>query len=208
MLDDLLILTTLLIGRQAAAPACHELDRLIAPAAGATVADARPVITWAPLPGASRYRVEIESRIPEGRVLVALDTQVGETRFQPPQPLTDHRAAVKVRVSAGCAPDDGARLRARAAAFQIDTSPLCATPAAMTVTPDRRALAWPAVPNATRYDVTLLRPGDGSVVRRGDTRQPAFALPSGPEPLVAVVRPYCPTGFGTAGSAFVPVAVP
>jgi hypothetical protein len=111
------LLTALLLWQTPGTVACQS-SGIVAPARGSTVADARPVLTWLVIPGAIRYRVEIESRVPEGRILVSLDTQVSGTRFQPPQPLTDHRAAVKVRVTAGCPPDDGGRLRDQPATFK------------------------------------------------------------------------------------------
>jgi hypothetical protein len=165
--------------------------------------EGRPVLAWKALPGADQYRVEIESRIPEGQVLVSLDTQVTGTTFRPPQPLTDSRAAVKVRVTAGCPADDGSRLRERGATFSIDTSPLCPSPMRVAVSADRRGIEWSATPAAMRYDVTLLSPEDGAVRQRGQTQRPRFTLPATGEMLVAVVRPYCATGFGARASALV-----
>jgi hypothetical protein len=177
------------------------------PVRGSTITDARPVITWPAIPGATRYRVEIEGRIPEGRILVSVDTQVTGTRFQPAQPLTDHRAAVKVRVTAGCPPDDGGGLREQTATFHIDTSPLCPAPARIALSSDRRNVEWTAVANAIRYDVTLLR-ADGTVARQEQTRRNSVARPVAPEVLVAVVRPYCATGFGQRTSALVSAPPP
>ena len=191
------------------APETEECQRIAIrqPSGGATITDARPVVTWIPTSDATRYWVEVESRIPEGRILVSLDTQVTGTRFQPPQPLTDHRAAVKVRVTAGCAPDNGGALREQPATFYIDTSPLCPAPARIALSGDRRTVEWPVVSKAVRYEVTLLRP-DGTVAGRGQTRQNNFAVPARAGTLVAVVRPYCATGFGQRASALVSVAPP
>lgn len=180
---------------------CQE-SQVIEPTARSTIAESRPVVAWRPIPGASHYRLEIESRFPEGRVIASLDTQVRGTTFQPPQPLTDFRAAVKLRVTAGCPADDGSRLREKAASFYIDTSPLCPAPARIAVSDDQRNLEWSVTEKAIRYDVTLLRP-DGTVVRQGQTQRRNFALPNAGETLVAVVRPYCATGFGPRGSVLV-----
>jgi hypothetical protein len=181
------------------ASVCSEAE-LIEPAA--IVADARPTLSWRAIPGVSQYRVEIESRIPEGRVLISLDTQVSGTRLQPPQPLTDFRAAVKVRVTAGCPADDGSELREKPATFQIDTSPLCPGPARIALSGDGQDIEWPAVPRATRYDVVLVGP-DGGVRLERQTRRTRLPLPANGETLTAVVRAYCPSGFGPRGLALV-----
>jgi hypothetical protein len=183
---------------------CAEAE-LIEPAA--IVADARPLITWRAIEGASRYRVEIESRVPEGRVLVSLDTQVSGTSFQPPRPLTDFRSAVKVRVTAGCPTDDGSRLREKPASFHIDTSPLCPAPARIAASDDRQYLEWSAVARAIRYDVTLLST-DGVVRWQGQTQQTRFPIANSVGTLVAVVRGYCATGFGPGGSALIATPKP
>jgi hypothetical protein len=177
---------------------CSEAE-LIEPAA--IVADARPILSWRAIPGAGEYRVEIESRVPEGQILVSLDTRVSGTRFQPPRPLTDFRSAVKVRVTAGCPADDGSRLREKPSSFQIDTSPLCPAPARIGVSDDGQ-IEWSAVPGAIRYDVWLLSP-DGRVRLERQTERTRLPLPGAGEPLAAVVRAYCPTGFGPRGLALV-----
>jgi hypothetical protein len=178
---------------------CAEAEPIEPPA---IVADARPILSWQAIPGASQYRVEIESRVPEGRVLVSLDTQVSGTRFQPPQPLTDYRAAVKVRISAGCPIDDGSQLREKTASFQIDTSPLCPGPARIAVSGDGQDIEWSAVPRATRYDVVLIGP-DGGIRLERQTQRTRLPLPANREMLAATVRAYCPSGFGPRGLALV-----
>lgn len=179
------------------------------PAARSTVTEARPVLGWRAIPRTSRYRVEIESRVPEGRAVVSLDTHVSSTLFRPPQLLTNFRAAVKVRVTAGCPADDGGQLRGKAASFYIDTSPLCPAPAEIALSNDQRNVEWSPTDKAIRYVVTLLRP-DGTVVRQGQTQRRAFPfpLPRDGEALVATVRPYCATGFGLWGSALIAPARP
>lgn len=179
--------------------ACEEAA-LAQPAPLSTVTGARPLVAWRALSGEGPYRVEIESRVPEGRVLVSLDTLVDTTRFRPPRPLTDHRATVKVRITRGCPVDDGSALRERPASFQIDTRPLCPAPARLALSADRRQLEWTAVPRALRYDVSLLDL-DGVRLAQAETRAPVFALPPRSDPIVAVVRPYCATGFGPLTSA-------
>jgi hypothetical protein len=186
---------------------CKEVQ-IIEPTARSIIAGTKPVIAWQAIPGVSRYGVEFESRVPEGPVLFSLDTQVTGTIFWPPQPLTDFRAAVKVLVTAGCPADNGSRLREKAASFQIDTSPLCSAPARIAASGDGRNVEWSAVAAAIRYDVTLLRPDDDAILSQGETRQTFFALPVAGETLVAVIRPYCATGFGPRTSVLVAAAKP
>jgi hypothetical protein len=179
-------------------PTCLEAE-LIEPAA--IVADSRPILSWRAIPGATQYRVEIESRVPEGEILVSLDTQVSGTHFQPPRPLTDFRSAVKVRVTAGCPADDGSRLREKPSSFRIDTSPLCPAPARIGVSEDGQ-IEWSEVPSAVRYDVWLSSP-EGGVRLERQTERTRLPLPAGDGTLAAVVRAYCPTGFGPRGLALV-----
>jgi hypothetical protein len=195
-----------LVVQASAAGECR-LSNIVQPVQGVTVTDSRPVLMWVATAGATRYRVEVESRVPEGRILVSLDTQVSGTRFQPPRPLTDHRAAVKVRVTAGCAPDAGGTLREQPATFYIDTSPLCPAPDRIALSADRRNVEWPAVGKAVRYDVTFLRT-DGTVAGQAQAQRNSVALPARANAgtLVAVVRPYCPTGYGPRASALISAA--
>ena len=165
------------------------------PASGAWSFEPLVELRWQALAGPERYRVELESRLPEGRVLASIDTHVGGTSFRPPRPLADSRAVIRVRVTAGCPADDGNRLRTQPATFFIDTSPLCPGPSLIDVGERHRSIAWTPTPKATRYDVTLLRP-DGIQIVKGQTQRPEFAVPASEDPLIAVVRPYCATGFG------------
>ena len=61
----------------AAAEPCAVAE-IISPSQGSFVAQPRPPIEWRALPGVSRYRVQLESRVPEGRVLASIDSVVTE----------------------------------------------------------------------------------------------------------------------------------
>jgi hypothetical protein len=54
---------------------------ILDPAKNSTIHGARPDIRWGGLPGVKVYRVQIESRVPEGQVIERIDTRVGDTRF-------------------------------------------------------------------------------------------------------------------------------
>ena len=110
-----------------------------------------------------------------------------------------------MRVSAGCPIDDGSRLREKPASFQIDTSSLCPGPARIGPSEDGRDIQWSAVPAAIRYDVVLLGLDgpDVEVRLESQTQRTRLRLPAAGETLAAVVRAYCPTGFGPRGLALV-----
>jgi hypothetical protein len=172
------------------------------PTNGAWSFDPLVELRWRAIAGSERYRVELESRMPEGRVLASIDTHVTGTSFRPPRSLTDSRAVIKARVTAGCPADEGSELRAQSASFFIDTSPLCPGPARIDSRENLKSIEWAPTPNATRYDVTLLR-ADGAQIVKGQTQRPEFAVPASSDPLIAVVRPYCATGFGPYTSALI-----
>jgi hypothetical protein len=96
---------------------------MLNPLQNSTLHDARPDIKWAALSGVKLYRVQIESRVPEGQVIERIDTRVGDTRFVPPRPLTDRRAAVKLLVTADC--PESTPIATRPAWFFIDLAPNC-----------------------------------------------------------------------------------
>jgi len=91
-------------------------------ARAATTLDAKPAIAWMPVKGATSYRVRIQSRVPNGRVLAQHDAVVSEPRFFPPQPLADYRAKVTVRLIAICGKEKSAEA---VSWFIIDASAAC-----------------------------------------------------------------------------------
>jgi hypothetical protein len=91
-------------------------------ARAATTLVTKPAIAWTPVQGATSYRVRIQSRIPNGRVLAQHDVVVNEPRFFPPQPLADHRAKVTVRLAAICGKEASAE---SVSWFVIDASAAC-----------------------------------------------------------------------------------
>jgi len=113
-----------------------------------------------------------------------------------------------VLVTAACPADDGSRLREKPASFHIDTSPLCPAPARIAASEDRQNLEWSVVPTAIRYDVTLLSPDDGVLRLQQQTQRTRLTFPATGEALVAVVRAYCPTGFGPRALALVAPSKP
>ena len=62
----------------------------------------KDIISWTQIWGASAYRVQLRSRVPNGRVLTQLDVVVSEPRFSSTRLSGDFRAKVSVRLSAIC----------------------------------------------------------------------------------------------------------
>ncbi len=193
-----LVLGCALAGARPAVAGCAPVA-ITAPAADATLADARPVIAWRPVPGVTAYRVRVESRVPEGAVIADLDTLATEPRFSPPQALTDHRAIVRVTVTSDCG--DAAETAAPAPGhrFFIDTRRDCPAATELRVQHDGSGprLTWKAPPGAVRSEVLAFGADDWRLLGRGETREAAFALPDpGARPAVAAVRVRCAEGFG------------
>jgi hypothetical protein len=166
------------------------------PAADTTLVAARPTLRWTPVPGATGYRVRLTSRVPEGGVIISLDTLTTAPSFDPPQPLTDLGAIVRLTVTARCGAQTSPETSLR---FFIDTRLGCPAVADPIVKPDTAGprLHWQPVEGAERYEVLAYTAGDGRLLGRGETREPLFTLPrAGDGPAVAAVRPRCRDGYG------------
>jgi hypothetical protein len=109
-----LLLTPALAGHPAiAASACES------PAPGLAQ---RVAITWSTIQGATAYRVGLQSRIPNGRVLAQHDAVIPEPRFVPPQPLTNYRAKVTIRLTSICGKETSAE---SVSWFTVDAAATC-----------------------------------------------------------------------------------
>lgn len=163
-----------------------------------SVHERQPNIAWTPAEGVDSYRVELESRVPEGRTLVQLDTKTYGNSFRPPQRLTDFRANVSVKVTPQCAHTRLARPAVHK--FQIDTAPLCVLlPDSVKYHVEASDVRWKAVEQADQYQVSVFAGSDGALLLRKETLQPQLRLsPPAPETAVVAVRPHCKTGWGEA----------
>jgi hypothetical protein len=177
----------------AAAAQCDAL-RVIAPVQGTTLREARPEIAWRAVPGARSYRVQIESRVPEGRVVERVDVEVSGNHFVPPRPLADARAAVKVLVTADCA--GVPNLNVRPAWFFIDATAACPPVDALAFSAGR--VQWRRSSAATRYDVETYSESGGRMLAREETPLASAPLAAAPGPILVAVRPRCGTIIGPA----------
>jgi hypothetical protein len=161
----------------------------------AATLDKQPQIAWQATQGATAYRVRLQSRVPNGRVVASHDTMVTTTSFRPPQPLTEHRAKVTVRLNAVC----GAETSAESVSwFLIDTSAGCRIGEINAKAAAGKArLDWKAVPEAQTYDVRVHALGDGRTIAARETRTPVAEIELR-EAAVVSVRPACAAGLGEA----------
>lgn len=187
----LLAMMLLESGSVAAAPGCRLARVLVAN--GQTVSDVRPKIDWEPIPGVERYRLRLESRIPEGALLEAIDTGVEGTSFQAPLRLTDVRARVKVVVSEACNTlppiDDGSW-------FVVDPTSRCRLePRSVEFAGDQ--VRWSAVADAIEYDFQVHdMPGGKLSVSERTVRPEVRWVESPRADSVVVVRAKCTEGYG------------
>lgn len=185
-------------GPAAAASVCPE-TALVAPAAASTIAAARPELAWKEIEGAKRYRVQLESRVPEGEMVARFDAVVEGTRFLPPAALAGTRAGVKVVITADCG-GEAPPVTGRGPTFFIDTASACAAPEGLSL--KGNALAWKAG-GALGYVVTAFA-ADGRVLLRQDVRESPSKMPAGTS--YVSVRARCAAGtsapvYKVAGSS-------
>ena len=182
-----------------AEPSCAN-PAITSPADESTVASVRPTIHWQAVAGVASYRLQLVSREPEGRTLATIDTLVSDTRFVPPQALSDGFARVSVRVTSQCPAGASSRSSpGRDHRFLIDARSACAV-AGIGLDLTEKRLRWAVTPGADRYEVFAYDPGDGRLLFRQETRLPAVVPPtSSTGPVVVAIRPRCGEVFGQIG---------
>jgi len=155
----------------------------------------QPRLAWKNVAQASAYRVRLQSRVPDGRVIAALDTVVNAPEFLPPRPIAEHRAKVTVRLSALCGSETSTE---SVSTFVIDTSPVCKLGGVEAALESGKAsLKWAALPGARSYEVRAYRLLDGRLLASRESREAAVQIALG-EPAVVSVRPACAGGLGEA----------
>ncbi|MCB1872130.1 MAG: hypothetical protein KDI49_09030 [Gammaproteobacteria bacterium] len=171
------------------------VPEILEPAADATLTGSRPILRWSSVPEATGYRVRLFSRVPEGAVILSLDTLASTPEFQPPAPLTERNAIVRVSLAARCKDGESPEATLR---FFVDTRLDCPAVTGLTVVPaPLPRLQWRAAERAGRYQVVVYRAEDGRLLGHGETQAPAYDLPASQSSVqVAGVRPRCREGFG------------
>jgi hypothetical protein len=178
---------------------------ILNPPRGSTLHDARPEIRWSEVTGAKAYRVQIEGRVPEGQVVERIDARVGGTRFVPPRPLAERRAAVKLLVTPDCA--ESASIATRPAWFFIDMAPKCSAIQGLSLSGEGEPRAqWVRSSGATRYEIEIYAVSDGRSIARRETTINSTELPRAATPLIVSVRPRCESVVGEAAYGFLPAS--
>ena len=177
---------------------------ILDPVRNSTIHGARPDIRWGGFSGVKVYRVQIESRVPEGRVIERIDTRVGDTRFVPPRPLTDRRAAVKLLVTADC--PDSTSIATRPAWFFVDVAPNCPSIQKLSFSGASTKVEWARTSGATRYELEAYSVSDGRLIARKETTVASAELPRADTPLIVAVRPRCESIVGEAAYGFLPAS--
>jgi hypothetical protein len=145
-----LVLATLVVIGQAGAQC--PIAQIISPKQGEVISTMRPTIEWQAISGMSRYRIQIESRVPEGIVLAQLDTLVAGTQFVPPADFGVSRTAVKLLVTGDC--PDAPNIADRRAWFFIDMASACPAPSTLTFSGTGPVkVEWAVTTGATRYQI-------------------------------------------------------
>lgn len=163
---------------------------------------AKPRFEWTSVENAKSYRLWLESRIPEGRVLSTHDIQTTATNWTAPSALTETQALLKIKLIAICDemsdPNDIAA-QPHFARYIVDVSESCviaASPLAK-VSNSFIDVSWPRVEGADHYELMLFSGTDAKLFKRLDTRDPQFQYERlKPGVWIVSVRARCPSGYG------------
>lgn len=160
------------------------------------VSESQPLIRWRPVANATRYRLQLDSRVPEGQRITAIDTYLESAEFKPPQRLTDHRARVTVTVTAWCGKDVGKQ--SMPLRFEIDTALACGS-VANPMRLKNGTVKWRGVADAVVYRVAMFDGASGDLINQADIAGDQFSLPAKLKTTALVsVRPRCKNGWGNA----------
>lgn len=161
---------------------------LVSPAQ-AEIGQASPRFEWTPVGDALHYLVWLESRVPEGRVLLAEEFQTAATYLIPPRPLATGRATVRLRVAAVCKDGTQAVLSAR---FRIGEDKACSLKAAPVVEPNNGLVRWETLPAAQQYEIRVHAAADGKPVLTRDSNGSATQIGRlEPGVWLVAVQPIC-----------------
>jgi len=173
---------------------CHHaqapcaVPTLVSPAQN-EISEASPRFEWTPVSDAQHYLVWLESRVPEGRVLLAEEFQTSATYLASPRPLATGKAVVRIRVTAVCKDATQAVLSAR---FRIDEDRACRLKDAPVVEPDNGQVRWETLQIAQHYEIRVHAAADGKPVFTHDSTGGATKIARlEPGMWLVAVQPIC-----------------
>lgn len=155
------------------------------------ISEASPRFEWKPVSDVNHYLVWLESRVPEGRVLVSEEFQTRATYFVPTRPLTTGKATVRLRVTAVCDDKTQATLSTR---FRIDEDSACRLAASPVAELDNGQwkLRWEGLRAAQHYEIRVHATEDGKpVLTRTSKATIATMGPFKPGVWLFAVQPVC-----------------
>ncbi len=155
------------------------------------ISEASPRFEWSPVGDVHHYLVWLESRAPEGRVLLTEEFQTRTTYLVPPRPLTTGKATVRIRVTAVCNDNTQAALSAR---FRIDEDRACGLKASPVVASDNGQwrLRWEKLPLAQSYEIRMHATEDGKPVFTRESNGTTTRIGRlGPGVWLLAVQPVC-----------------
>lgn len=173
---------------------------IVTPAQASRESSPRPTISWRAVAGASSYRLQLVSREPEGRTLASIDSLVNDTRFLPPQALSDGLALVSVRVTSQCPEGTPpAPSPTRDHRFLIDARAACAI-SGLVLEASKKRIRWAPTIGASGYEAFGYEATDGRLLVRLETSEPSVVTPAANAgPVVVAVRARCGEVFGEVG---------
>jgi hypothetical protein len=174
-----------------AAEACPDAE-LVSPPRGSIQTDPRPPIVWKALPGVTQYRVQVESRVPNGRVISRLDNQVAGTQFLTTSALADQQAVVKVRVTGACPEAAQGTVSEMGPSFFVDVRALCPAPIDLKVRSDAPArIEWGFAPGRVTTEISVFSASHGGLLLKEDLTGSQRNLPALSEAVVIALRNRC-----------------
>jgi hypothetical protein len=163
---------------------------LISPAQN-EISEASPRFEWMPVGDAQYYLVWLESRVPEGRVLLTEEFQTSATYLSPPRPLTSGKAVVRIRVTAVCKDATQAVLSAR---FRIDADRACSLKTVPAAESDNGqwSVRWEPLQTAQHYEIRVHAAADGKPAFTRDSTGGAAKIGHlEPGAWLLAVQPVC-----------------
>ena len=160
------------------------------------ISDSRPNLAWEPMPGASAYRVKLDSRIPEGEKVFSAEVQVSTTSFLPAKALTESRAHVRATITPICGTADGIPTIYQ---FDIDTAPACGTDSNIRISnaDGKRQLLWAGPKSAQSHNLWVYAVDTGKLLSNAEVSESSWMFPGDlAGPAIIAIRPKCAAGQG------------
>lgn len=161
--------------------------------ATAMASNPRPVIEWSKSTGADSYRIDLLSRVPEGRILENISVDIAATRFQPPRAIATEKAVVMLEVRANC---QGTWSQRSSQVYLLDLAGQCPPPEQVSASrqDQRIVVRWKAPPATSQFDVAQYAPPDMRLIKLVQSAAAEVWLPDAGHSIIAI-RNRCAIGL-------------